>query len=198
MLVVLVTGLMGSGKSEVLSLLELKGYAGFQADKSAKDFLSPKSPCFSQIERILGSHLLKPDGSFDRAKVAQAIFSNPSQLKQIEDILHPLVQKEFKDFVKSHKDKGQSVIFYEMPPIPKSINKQRFPVVICVQADKDIALKRLKKRGFTEKDIYFRWKAQMKEQEILKVSNFKINNNGDLKHLSQQLDIIIKEIDKKG
>ena len=198
MITVLVTGRMGSGKSQTLDFVKSnEGCAVFKADQFAKSLLAPKSPCFKALIRLMGSSFLTKDSLFDKKLLAQELFRNIDKLKKVEKIIHPLVQKEFENFIKQSQTNGQKIIFYEMPLISQEAFQNRFDHVILVQCPEDVSLKRLKKKGFKEEEIYLRWQAQIKEESILGLADFVILNNGTSESLEQQIKKILIDLKKE-
>lgn len=191
MRIVLVTGRMGAGKTTVLKLLDKKKWPVFQADLVAKSFWKDQSPCFSKLKAILGTSLNHQ--SIDFFKIGKILFSNPSMLKQVENIIHPLVQKEFQKFLEEQKKLKETFVFYEMPPIQK-IDKKRFSFIILVDAKKKFIIERLKQKGFLEKDIQFRLGYQIKPKELLQFADFVLYNNKGIDFLKQQLNLCLDSL----
>jgi dephospho-CoA kinase len=91
MLVVGLTGGIGSGKSTVAHLFSQFNIAVIDADHIAKTLTEPGQDAYQQIIEQLGSHLIKPNGQLDRAQIKQLIFQDPMAKQQLEAILHPLI-----------------------------------------------------------------------------------------------------------
>ena len=194
MIIVLVTGSMGAGKSSVIAYLKAKACSVFQADNRAKEFLSPKSPCYSRLKKLFSEDgFVHSHGGFDRKKLAEVIFKYPEKKKAMESIVHPLVQKAFKKFIKDQKKQGQNKIFYEAPLISKIIFDP-FDKKILVTCPKNLKKKRLIKKGWTEKEIDERWAVQVPDSVILSKVDFIIDNKADLKSLNRQIDNILSLI----
>lgn len=193
MFITLITGRMGSGKTEVLSLLEREAWPVFQADQVAKSFWLSQSPCFLQLKAILGDACFQDDNHLDFSQLANILFSNSSLLKQVEEVIHPLVQQEFQKFLEEQKTLGKNFIFYEAPPIIK-INKKKFSFVVVVHAEEKLIIERLKQKKLSKADIQSRLKYQTAEQELLQIADFVIYNDGDLESLEQQTDQCLARI----
>lgn len=190
---VLVTGLMGAGKSSVISLLEERFYPVFKADLSAKKLLSADSPCHSSLELILGRDCISSSGKgWDRLKIAEKIFREPELKKALEAVIHPLVRSTFKAFVKQQKDKN--LVFYEAPLISEEIFSacDKSILLLC---PRDIRKKRLLKKGWKEQDIEERWKFQLPDSKAVEKADFVIQNRLCLEDLSIQLEKILSLLD---
>ena len=195
MLTVLITGSMGAGKSSVVAYLKTKACPVFQADVKAKTLLSPKSPCYSRLKEIFYEqpHLVYSRGGFNKKKLAQAIFKSPEKRKAIEAVIHPLVQKAFKEFVEDQKKKDQYRVFYEAPLISEDIF-DRFDRNILVVCPEDLKMKRLVKRGWTKKEIKDRWAVQIPDSAVLNKVDFVVDNKGEFKDLNEQVDKILSSL----
>lgn len=194
MTVIAITGLMGSGKSETLRLLQKKGYPVLQADQLVKSLLQPTSPCFKELKDLLPPTVFTKKGGICIKKVAKEVFfKNPSTLKQLEGILHPLVREQLRDFVEQKKTEGESYVFYEIPLLSqKSLLKNRFDHLILLTRPKAAIIKSLVQKGWKIKDVQARLKRQENGKSIQKKADFVLQNKGNLKELSLQLERILK------
>ena len=94
MILVGLTGGIGSGKSTVSSLLEGKGAIILDADAIVREVQLPGSPVLTELAAKFGQEVLAADGSLDRQAVANIVFSDPDALKALNAIVHPAVGKE--------------------------------------------------------------------------------------------------------
>ena len=194
MLTVLVTGSMGSGKSSAIAFLEEKFGFVFKADVQAKELLKPQSPCYSRLKQLFGEKYLGPNGEFNKKRLAQEIFKNSEKRKAMEAIIHPLVQKSFRQFVQHRKQQKQNKIFYEAPLISENIfhSCDKRILIICPE---EIKKERLIKQGWTEEEIKERLAVQIPESTIKNHVDFVIDNSGDLKNLHTQIEKILSFMD---
>ena len=119
-------------------------------------------------------------GNLIKKKLAKEIFKFPAKKKAMEVIIHPLVQKAFKNFVRDQKKQGQNRVFYEAPLISKIIFDS-FDKKILVTCPDNLKKERLIKKGWTEKEIEERWAVQVPDSAILDKVDFIIDNKGSLK-----------------
>ena len=173
-----VTGAMGAGKSLILELFRSMGLPVFGADQAARKLLEAESPCYQALRRLLGDQLLRPEGGFDRRRLAGELFQNEAKRKAVERIVHPLVRARFLKFWERERAKGSELVFYEAPLILKAEALAEFDFVILVRAPEALRLSRLIGKGLSEGDIRQRWKAQIPEAEILDQADFVISNAG--------------------
>ena len=194
MFTVLVTGSMGAGKSSVIAHLKTQNYPTFQADIRAKKLLNSKSSCYPQLKKLFSEKdFFLKNGEFNRNKLAQTLFKHPKKRQAMEAIIHPLVQKAFKKFLKDKEKQGYRIVFYEVPLISKLLF-DRFDKNILVTCSKDLTKKRLIKKGWAEKEIERRRAVQVSESEIFNKIDFLIKNEGSLKKLNKQVDKVVSLI----
>jgi dephospho-CoA kinase len=101
MLVVGLTGGIGSGKTTVASLFADLGVPIIDADDVAKAVTQPDQPAFMDIIDHFDEELLKYDGTLDRAKLREVIFKHPEERQWLENLLHPLIIEEMQRRIKS-------------------------------------------------------------------------------------------------
>ena len=92
-LIIGLTGNIGSGKSSVRRMLEYSGALGIDADKIAQDALKKDSPAFPRLREMFGDGILNHEGEIDRKALGKIVFDDTARLKQLEEVVHPLVSK---------------------------------------------------------------------------------------------------------
>lgn len=92
MLIIGLTGGIGSGKSTVAGLFENLGVPVYDADVEARRLVEPGQPTLQHVIREFGPQILQPNGALDRAKLRTLAFSNPEQRRRLESILHPPIR----------------------------------------------------------------------------------------------------------
>jgi len=194
MLKILVTGLMGVGKSSATSFFKTQNYPVYSADAQAKKLLRASSPCYKPLRAIFSHRdVFNTQGGFDNKKLAYEIFTYPERRKALEAIVQPLVRKSFYEFVKRQKSKGKNIVFYEAPLISKELlyvcNKN-----ILILCSKKIRIKRLVQKSWVKEELQKRFEAQILESEIFDQVDFILDNSGDLQSLYQKLRDVLSLI----
>ncbi len=92
MLVVGLTGGIGSGKSTVADMLVVRGAALVDTDRIAHELTAPLGAAIEAIRAAFGDEVVAPDGSMDRAAMRARAFSDPGARKRLESILHPMIR----------------------------------------------------------------------------------------------------------
>jgi len=94
MLRVGLTGGIGCGKSTVAAMMSELGCHIINADKMAHVLIAPGGPAYDEVVRQFGTHILAPDGSIDRARLASIVFGDANRLASLNAIVHPRVLRE--------------------------------------------------------------------------------------------------------
>lgn len=108
--IVAITGGIASGKSTVGKMVAARGYFVIDTDRIAHEITSPGSDAVREIADAFGEDVLKPDGSLDRRKTADIVFSDPGKLEKLESILHPKIQAEWHRRVDESEKKWAFVV----------------------------------------------------------------------------------------
>ena len=114
MLLVGLTGGIGSGKSTVSAMLAERGAVIVDADEIARNLQSPKSPVLARMAERFGQHIIRDDGSLDRAAVAAIVFGDAPEaraaLADLNGIVHPAMQDEIKRQISAQADTDRVVV----------------------------------------------------------------------------------------
>src|SRR5918999_3678719 len=89
MIVIGLTGGIGTGKSEVARILQGLGAALINADQVGHEAYKPHSEIWQEVVKAFGEEILQPDGEIDRRKLGSIVFSDPQQLVRLNQIMHP-------------------------------------------------------------------------------------------------------------
>src|SRR4051794_22996942 len=151
MIVVGLTGGIGSGKSTVSALLREKGAVVIDADAITRELQQPGQPVFEQIVEHFGPSVVAADGNLDRAAVAQLVFNDEQQKKELEAIVHPAVGARMVEQMQALAE-TDTIVIYDVPLLVES-GRKGYGAVIVVDTEPEIAVQRLiEQRGFSEAD----------------------------------------------
>jgi len=140
---VAITGGLSCGKSSVCQLFKSLGAYVMSADEIVHQLLSPDTKYGKKIINLLGQSILNEEKQFDRAKIAQIVFSQPQLLRQLEEILHPAVKAEIAHQYHQIKDSSVYKMFVvEVPLLFEADMAGFFDSVVVVAADEAIAKSR--------------------------------------------------------
>ncbi len=173
MLVVGLTGGIGSGKTTVASMFKQQGVPVYIADIEAKKLTNKSKIIHRKLTALLGDKTYK-NGTLNKKYVAKKIFSNPELLAQVNAIIHPKVAQHFKRWLK--KQKGAYVI-KEAAILFESGSYKNCDKIILVTAPKEERIKRVMQRDNSSRDeVLERMKNQWNDEKKQKLADFIIEN----------------------
>jgi dephospho-CoA kinase len=174
MLIVALTGGIGSGKSTVGQIFEDLGAIVTDSDQLARDVVERGTNGFDQIIAAFGDEVLK-NGDLNRAALGELVFKDPAKRKQLEQITHPLIRKAFSKIVESSK--GDSIVVNQIPLLVESNHDYKFDHVITISASEDVRIERLLKRGMNLNQIKQRLQVQSTDAQREQISDSIIRND---------------------
>ncbi|MEY2436884.1 MAG: dephospho-CoA kinase [Acidimicrobiaceae bacterium] len=187
MLLIGLTGGIGSGKSTVSSLLAANGAVILDADAITRSLQVPGTAVFDAMVERFGPGIVAEDGSLDRAAVAAIVFADEQAKRDLEGIVHPAVGAEMLTRLQALAD-VDTVVIYDVPLLVES-GRKGYAAVIVVDIDPELAVARLvEHRGMAEADARARIANQAAREERLAVADLVIDNSGTRAQLQQQVD----------
>jgi dephospho-CoA kinase len=192
MIVVGLTGGIGSGKSTVSSALAERGAVIVDADAIVKELQQPGQPVFVKMVERFGPEIVGADGELDRAKVAGIVFNDPDALKDLNGIVHPAVGVEILRRV-AEQVGTDHVVVLDIPLLADGEGRKRYPTggIIVVDTPIDVAVERLVAfRGLDEADARARISRQVSREERRQIADHVIDNGGDRAALEAQLEAL--------
>jgi dephospho-CoA kinase len=187
-LLVGLTGGIGSGKSTVARLLERHGSVVIDADQLAREAVEKGGPGFERVVDAFGPSVLTPAGDLDRAALAARIFSDPVQKATLEAIVHPEVARRFGESVDRYRATDR-VVVYVTPLLVELGLAPAFDAVIVVTASPHLRVSRVASdRGLSPDEVRRRMAAQATDDQRAEVADVLIDNDGSLAELAPQVD----------
>ncbi|MPV37631.1 dephospho-CoA kinase [Georgenia subflava] len=182
MLVVGLTGGIGSGKSTVAAELARLGATVIDADVLARRVVAPGTPGLAAVVGAFGTEILGPDGALDRRALATRVFADPAARSRLEQITHPLVAAES---ARLQAEAGPgAVVVHDVPLIVEKGLSDRYDLVLVVGADEDTRVARLvNHRGMSEADARARVRAQADDAARRAVADVWLDNSGTAEEL---------------
>ena len=166
MLLIGLTGGIGSGKSTVAKMLAAKGAEILDADAMVHQLQRPGTDVFDAMVELLGAEAVGADGELNRPWIAEQVFTNPELLAQLNAVVHPAVRQKMAEAVIALAGTDKTAIM-DVPLLTES-GMQGMAGVIVVDIDPEIAVQRLvESRGFTPEDARARISHQAPRQERL-------------------------------
>jgi len=195
MLIVALTGGIGSGKTMVGEIFAELGALVVDSDQLAREVVERGSKGFDLIVTEFGDEILK-NGDLDRAALASLIFKDPKKRTRLEEITHPLIRQSFAKIVSSAG--SDSIIINQIPLLVESKHDYKFDHVITISASEKIRIERLLKRGLTLTQIEQRMKAQATDAQREVISDTVIVNDKSEQELLAQVEKVWDSLKNKS
>ena len=184
MLVIGVTGGIGSGKSEVARLLEGFGANLISADQVGHEAYTRQSEAWVAVVEAFGEGVLQASGDIDRQKLGSVVFSDPSEMDRLNKIMHPRMANIVEKKIDSFRDNGSEVVIVEAAVLFEAGWERLVDEVWMVSAPVEVIVDRLKSRnGLSSDEARQRITSQMSTEERLKRSDVEVDNSGDVSEL---------------
>ncbi len=193
MILVGLTGGIGSGKSSVSAHLSELGAIIIDADAIVRELQQPGQPLLATLAERFGPGILHADGSLDRASLAALAFGNADALADLNRMVHPVVGREMsrridEQFATDH------VVVLDIPLLAEN-PREGLAATIVVDCPVEVAVQRLvTMRGFTREDAEARIAQQASREERLALATHMVHNDGSLDHLRRQIDRLWQEL----
>ena len=190
MILIGLTGGIGSGKSTVAKMFENLGVPIYNADVEAKRIMEDQPEVVNKLRKAFGDATYI-NGSLNRKYLADVVFNSKEKLKTINSIVHPAVGH---DFIEWANKQETPFVIQESALIFENNKQNKFDSIINVIASLDDRIERVKKRdGLSEKKIKERMQHQLSDEDISNKSDFTVIND-KLEHTKHQVSIIFSEL----
>ncbi|MEO8087337.1 MAG: dephospho-CoA kinase [Bacteroidota bacterium] len=197
MMVIGITGGIGSGKSIVCTLFQSFGVPVYEADVEAKKMYD-LPVVISEVKNAFGEKYFSASGELDRKKFAEFVFNDEAALKKINSIIHPHVKKNFRDWKKLHNE--SPYVLKEAAILFESGTDKGCDKIITVTAPAALRIQRVLERDKRSKaQIEKIIQKQWSDEEKIKRSDFVIVNDETKLVLPQVLrihEMLLKQNDK--
>ncbi len=181
------TGNIGSGKSTVARIFEALDVPVFYSDLVARQMYSLPE-VVEKLTAFFPEANLYSGGKFQKAILANLIFSNPQALQQVNQLIHPLVEEEF--VVWSVKHTHRPYVLQESAILFENHLQQRYNAIILVTAPESLRVQRVTLRDDSSPEsVKARISNQMPETEKQKLSDYIINNDGHQMLIPQVVEL---------
>src|SRR5579859_2374998 len=191
------TGGIACGKSTVAKTFEEHNIPNVDADLISRDVVNPGTIGLQLIVNAFGTKFLNEDGTLNRILLGDYVFSNSVAIKQLNDIMLPLIQREAASRIEDLKNQGYSIVIYNAALLCETGNAAKFKPLIVVGCSEEIQLKRLMKRNsLSENDALKRIKAQMPSKQKITYADYVIDTSSTITESKLQTERVIRSIKK--
>ena len=188
MILIGLTGGIGSGKSEVARLLTARGAELIDADQIVRELQQPGAEVYTKMVAIFGNEVVAQDQTLDRAAIATKVFSDATLLKTLNELVHPIVRRVMNERVESFRGTSKVVVL----DIPLLVENPREGLdgVLVVDLDVELAIERLvEQRNMKIDDARARVAKQATREQRLAIADHVIDNSGDRDQLVKRVDV---------
>jgi dephospho-CoA kinase len=189
MLVIGLTGSIGTGKSEAARYLAQLGAEVIDADQVGHEAYTPQSEAWHNVVGAFGKEILDSNGEIDRKKLGAIVFSNPDQLSCLNQIMHPLMARMVAEKIEDLRGQGVEVAVVEAALLFEAGWDSLVEEVWVTDSSEDLVIQRLSERnGLTQEEARKRISSQMDRSERLSRTDLVIDNSGDIAAMESTID----------
>ncbi len=181
MLVIGLTGSIGTGKSEAARQLEVLGASVISADQVGHEAYTPHTEAWEQVVAAFGEEILREDGEIDRHKLGDLVFADTAQLDKLNEIMHPRLARMVANKIETLRAQGVDVVVVEAALLFEAGWDSLVEEVWVTDSPEEMVIERLKKRnGLSEEEARKRISSQMDRSKRLEKADAIIDNSGDM------------------
>ena len=187
-LIIGLTGGIGSGKTSSARFFTAEGVTVIDTDTIAHGLTEPQGAAIPNIQKSFGSNFITADGKLDRKKMRSMIFSDIESRKQLEAILHPLIQTEV---VRRIEIASSPYIIIVVPLLLETGSYcETVTRILVIDCNEECQITRtISRDGLSEQEVRAIMATQKSRQERLNQADDVIVNNADISHLQRQVKI---------
>jgi dephospho-CoA kinase len=191
MIIIGLTGSVGTGKSTVSNFFRELGAYIIDWDELAREVTRPHLKAWEKIVEYFGKDFLNEDLTINRKKLAEVVFSDREKVARLNQMVHPEVIKEDERITNEIKNRDPDALIIKDIPLLFELTHPIFvDKVVVVSTSEQTQLRRLEKKGMDRKDAQSRIKSQLPLAEKIQSADFVIDNDGSLEETKRQVEEI--------
>ena len=196
MVVLGITGGIGSGKGLATEFFRSRGAAILDADQIARELAQPGSQMLAQLAAAFGEETLRADGSLNRKRLAELVFGRLAAVAKLNAITHPPILAEVKRRLASMRSQGKAALACVVAPLLlEAGGRDLVDRLLVVTADEGERVGRVRKRdGLSEEEVRLRMAAQMPVEEQARQADWVLDTTGGREQAIEQLERIWGEV----
>jgi dephospho-CoA kinase len=199
MLVVGLTGNIGSGKSTVAQMIARRGVTVIDADTLARDAVTPGSAALQRIVDRWGRGILAADGTLDRAALRARVFGHLAELDALNTIMHPEIGRRRDALIAEARWRGERVVLCDIPLLFEVQLDRAVDMVILVDAPRETRLERLViRRGLVRSVAEAIMSTQLSSEHKRELADFVIDNDGTLDDLDARVSEVWRAVEQRA
>jgi dephospho-CoA kinase len=192
-LIVGLTGGIGSGKSTVASMLAARGAVVVDVDALGRAVIAPGGRAEAEVLAAFGPAVADAAGHVDRAALARQVFGRPDELARLTAISHPAINLELADVIDAQD--GDAIVVLDMAILVESTlgrgdPEHSYTKVVVVEAPEELRVARAVARGMAEVDVRARIASQATDEARRAVADAVVVNDGDVEALAERVGVL--------
>lgn len=188
MIIIGLTGGIGSGKSTVSDILKEQGIPVVDGDRIAREVVEPHRPAYDEVVRVFGTEVLQRDGTLNRKRIGEIVFSDPEKLSMLNSITHKEIYRVILERLESLKETGTTLVFLDVALLFETGFDQLTDRVWVVDAPDAVRVERIQKRdGLREEEILKRIQSQMSREMRNTKGDLVLDNSKGREELKAQI-----------
>ena len=197
MIVIGLTGGIGSGKSTVAQFLSELGAVLLNADEVGHEAYQPHTETWQELVNTFGSGILQTNGEIDRKKLGEIVFSAPQALTNLNHIVHPRMFRMMQDRIERWREQGTEVVVLEAAILFEANWTSLVNEIWVTCTPEEVVIRRLQEKGLEPTQVQARIRSQMSAEERSKRADVVIDNNGDLAQLKDKVEVLWKQLSQR-
>ena len=181
MIIIGLTGGIGTGKSEVARILATLGAVVISADQLGHQAYTPHTETWDEVVRVFGEGILQSSGEIDRKQLGAIVFADPEQLARLNGIMHPRMSRTVSQQIEKLREEGALVVVVEAAVLFEAGWDSLVDEVWTTESPLDNVVDRLMARnGLDRAEVVKRIKSQMSSKERSARSQVVVDNSKDI------------------
>ena len=195
MMIIGITGNLGTGKSTVARIFASYGAVVIDADAIVHDKLKRTGKAFAKVVRAFGKEIVS-EKKIDRRKLANVVFRDPKKLKQLTSIVHPIVLKEVRSRIKALAQTLKiKMVVIDAPLLIEAGWHRWVDYLVVVKASRALQVRRvMAQRQMTQPEALRRLRSQMPIRQKINMADIVIDNRMSLKETQKQTHMIVQRL----
>jgi dephospho-CoA kinase len=195
MIVLGITGGIGSGKGLATDFFRSRGVAIVDADEIAREVVSPGSPVLADIVSAFGEEVLRGDGSLNRGRLADLVFGDSRAVATLNTITHPAILQEVDCRLERLRAEGTALACVVAPLLVEAGRRTAVDRLIVMWAEEEARICRVMRRdGVSREEVKRRMAAQMAPEEQRRHADWVVDTTPGEEAAREQLEAIWREL----
>jgi dephospho-CoA kinase len=199
MIVIGLTGNIGTGKSTVRTILEELGATTIDADKLGHELLYESKTIYDELIKEFGKTILDKNNKIDRKKLSDVAFISKDAQSRLNRIMHSAIDMEVRKRIEQYRNRGDKVVVLEAALLFEAKKDPPIDITWITVAPRKVILNRLKARqDMSEEEILARLEKQMPPEEKIKYADVVIDTNCSMEELREKVNALWQSLVKQG